>query len=112
MLVLSNRISFVLAATFACLAHGAEFPTALEGEVVSQKDGWRNTVAVRGLSFTEGRLAGRGDLSVKPRPMRTSTVCESTPQSTERTVWPPMAASIQWWWYSPRQQAPGVTQSP
>ena len=66
MLVLSNRISFVLAATFACLAHGAEFPTALEGEVVSQKDGWRNTVAVRGLSFTEGRLAGRGDLSVKP----------------------------------------------
>ena len=61
-----SLVSLVLVSVCSALAYGAEFPTALEGEAVSNQDGWRNTVALRGLSFSEGRLVGRGDLSVRP----------------------------------------------
>ena len=61
-----SLVSLVLVSVFSALAYGAEFPTALRGEAVSNQDGWRNTVALRGLSFSEGRLVGRGDLSLKP----------------------------------------------
>ena len=66
MLIKSKFILCAILAAIACVVHGAEFPTALEGEGVRERDGWRNTMKIRELSFTEGQLTGRGDLSVKP----------------------------------------------